>query len=115
MNGPLFESARRFCVYSYRVGHGPLLLRSGKTDGHLTRISLLITDVRALEIRSWFTGITISETSPDYLSGFQSNPREMMEPGLKIYALAGVGWRGFVLGGAVFVSEDEAEFGDPPH
>jgi hypothetical protein len=106
-------SDRRFSVVSYARGHGLLLLRSGKTDEHLTRIDILITDVRAMEIRSWFTGIEIAETDEQYLAGFQSKPVEMVEVGNRIYSLKGNGWCGFVVGGVLFVHEDELEFGEP--
>src|SRR4030081_3002378 len=49
-----FKSDRKFSVVSYGVSHGPLLLRSGKNNEHQTRIDVLILDVRAMEIRSWF-------------------------------------------------------------
>jgi hypothetical protein len=113
MNVNSFKSPRRFVVYSYAVGHGPLLLRSGKTDAHKTRIDVLILDVRAMEIRMWFDGFAISETDSSYLLHFRSNPTEMMEVGLKVYALSGNNWQGFVVGGKLLVHEDEHEFGAP--
>jgi hypothetical protein len=108
-----FASDRKFSVFNYLIGHGLLLLRSGKTDEHPTRIDILITDVRAMEIRSWFTGIEIAGADEQYLAGFQSNPVEMVEIGHRIYALNGNGWRGFVVGGACFVHEDELDFMAP--
>ena len=42
-----FRSDRKFSVFSYGISHGPLLLRSGKTNEHHTRIDVLILDVRA--------------------------------------------------------------------
>lgn len=37
----------------------------------------------------------------------------MMEVGLRAYALTGKSWNGFVLGGSLFVHEDDAEFNAP--
>src|SRR5664279_1848194 len=91
-----FRSGRRFSLFSYGIGHGPLLLRSGKTNQHLTRIDVLILDVRAMEIRSWFDGLEITRVDQDYLHGFRSNPIELMEAGLSVYALSGKGWQGFI-------------------
>jgi hypothetical protein len=108
-----FKSARKFSVFCYGISHGPLLLRSGKTDEHHTRIDVLIKDVRALEIRSWFEGLEISEVDRNYLRDFPSNPLEMMEVGLRIYALSGKGWQGFVVGGNLCVHEDDADFMAP--
>lgn len=105
-----FRSARKFSVFSYGISHGPLLLRSGKTDEHHNRIDVLFQDVRAMEIRSWFEGLEIDEVDRSYLRDFPSNPIEMMEAGLRIYALSGNGWQGFVVGGILSVHEDDADF-----
>jgi hypothetical protein len=113
LNVTSFRSDRKFSVYSYGIGHGRLLLRSGKSDEHPTRIDVLILDVRALEIRSWFEGFEIFEVDRDYLRNFRSKPIEMVQVGLSVYALSGAGWQGFVLGGKLFVQEDDAEFMDP--
>ena len=86
-----FKSDRKFCVFSYGISHGPLLLRSGKIAQHQTRIDVLIKDVRALEIRSWFEGLEMCEVDQNYLRDFSSNPIEMIEVGLRVYALTGDG------------------------
>jgi hypothetical protein len=108
-----FKSDRKFSVLSYSVSHGPLLLRSGRTDEHHTRIDVLILDVRAMEIRSWFEGFEIALVDQDYLRDFRSRPAEMMEPGLNVYAISGKEWQGFIVGGKLFVHEDEADFMAP--
>jgi hypothetical protein len=108
-----FRSDRQFSIYGYGISHGPLLLRSGKTNKHHTRIDVLILDVRAMEIRSWFEGFEIAEVDEDYLRGFRSNPIEMMQSGVKVYALSGKGWQGFIVGGNLCVHEDEADFSAP--
>lgn len=108
-----FKSDRKFSVFSYSVSHGPLLLRSGRTDEHHTRIDVLILDVRAMEIRSWFEGIEIALADQKYLQDFRSRPAEMMQPGLNVYAIAGKGWQGFIVGGNLWVHEDEADFMAP--
>jgi hypothetical protein len=108
-----FKSDRKFSVFSYSVGHGPLLLRSGRTDEHHTRIDVLILDVRAVEIRSWFEGFEIALVDHDYLREFRSRPTEMMEPGLNAYSISGKEWQGFIVGGTLYVHEDEADFTAP--
>ena len=106
----MFKSDRRFVMFSYEVTHGLLLLRSGKTDQHKTRIDILIRDVRALEIRAWFEGIQILEGNGGDLVGFRSNPVQMIEPGNKVYIVRGRAWEGFVLGGEFSIHEDNEEF-----
>ena len=108
-----FKSDRKFWVIGYGAGHGPLLLRSGKTDEHHTRIDVLILDIRAMEIRSWSEGFEIALVDQAYLRDFRSCPAEMMEPGLNVYAISGKGWQGFILGGKLCVHEDEADFMAP--
>jgi hypothetical protein len=108
-----FKSDRKFSVISYGISHGPLLLRSGKTKEHHTRIDVLVLDVRAMEIRSWFEGFEIALVDQNYLRDFRSSPAEMMEPGLNTYAISGKGWQGFVVGGYLSVHEDEADFAAP--
>src|SRR4029078_11406407 len=100
-----FKSDRKFSVFSYSVSHGPLLLRSGKTNEHHTRIDVLVRDVRAMEIRSWFEGFEIKEEEREYLREFRSKPIEMVEPGNKVYALRGRAWQGFIVGGLLLTPE----------
>jgi hypothetical protein len=108
-----FKSDRKFSLFSYGLSHGPLLLRSGRTDEHHTRIDVLILDVRAMEIRSWFDGVEIALADQDYLRDFRSRPAEIMEPGLNAYAISSKGWQGFIVGGSLWLHEDEADFMAP--
>lgn len=108
-----FVSDRKFSLISYDMSHGALLIRSGKTNEHHTRIDVLILDVRAMEIRSWFEGIEIKQVDLNYLTGFPSRPIDMMEIGQKIYGLLGAGWQGFVVGANLCLHEDEADFTAP--
>ncbi|QHO71541.1 hypothetical protein ACH79_01800 [Bradyrhizobium sp. CCBAU 051011] len=107
-----FKSDRKFSIFSYEASHGLLLLRSGKTNEHHTRIDVLVRDVRAMEIRSWFEGFEIVEEDREYLREFRSNPIEMIEPGNKVYALRGIGWRGFIVAGILLAQEDDGEYMD---
>jgi hypothetical protein len=108
-----FKSDRRCSIVSYGISHGLLLLSSGKDDERYTRLEVLIQDVRAMEIRSWFEGLDLKEVDQEYLRDFRSNPIEMLQVGMKVYALLGKGWQGFVVGGTLSVHEDEAEFMAP--
>ena len=109
----LFESSRSFVIFTYSAGHGLLLLRSRKSNLYSKRLDVLIQDVRAMEIRTWFDGLKIEEANRKYLEGRPSKPVEMIEPGNRIYALTGTGWEGFIVGGIVSVREDDGEYMDP--
>jgi hypothetical protein len=113
MSTPLFQSDRPFALLTYTRSHGLLLLRSGKPNPSSKRIDVLFQDVRAMEIRAWFEGIEIAETDAKYLENRMSVPSEMLEFGNRIYALKGVGWSGFIVGGIVSVLEDDGEFWEP--
>ena len=109
----VFQSSRSFELYSYSGDRGQMLLRSRKKNDAPSRIDLLITDVRAMEIRCWLDGIMIEEVDVHYLAEFSSKPDQMIEPGNKVYAIIGGGWRGYVLGGLAFTGEDDGEYGAP--
>jgi len=112
-NTTIFESKRSFVIFSYAASHGLLLLRSRKTKEAPKRIDVLFQDVRAMELRSWFEGVTIEEVDPTFLRDFHSNPAQMIEPGNKVYSIKGREWLGFIVGGIVSVREDDGEFFAP--
>ncbi len=66
-----------------------------------------------MELRSWFEGITIEPRDLGYLSGFRSNPVDMVEVGNVVYSVIGSGWQGFVVGGILMVHEDDGELNEP--
>jgi hypothetical protein len=71
----LYESGRLFSVFGYAMSHGLLLLRSGKShEAPTTRVDILFSDVRAIEIRMWFRGIKIEEVDPTFLDRQHSKP-----------------------------------------
>jgi hypothetical protein len=111
---PLFTSDRSFVVFSYAMSHGLLLLRGRKQPPSTpTRLDILFQDVRALEIRCWFDGLTIEETDASFLQDAPSNPAQMIEPGNKVYALKSRDWTGFIVGGIMRTHEDQGEPFEP--
>jgi hypothetical protein len=107
--GRTLESARTFSLFSYAMSHGLLLLRSGKTNEHKTRVDILFHDVRVMEIRAWFKGLLIREALPAAIASRLSNPSDMIEIGNKVYLLEAAGWQGFVVGGILTTCEDDGE------
>ena len=109
-----FSSDRHFFLVGFHASHGLLLFRSPKhRDGATTRIDVLIKDVRAVELRAWTDGLLIEEVDAARVSEVQTRPLSLIEPGNRVYALAGDGWNGYVVGGALFTAEDDKEIGDP--
>ena len=78
-----------------------------------TRIDVLFTDVRALELRAWTDGLFIEEVEPSSIVDRPSRPTALIEPGNRVYALRGNGWEGFIVAGAIFTAEDDKEESEP--
>ena len=53
------EYERTFSLHLYWVSHGLLLLRSGKTAQHPSRVDILFQDVRWMALPVWFDGLRI--------------------------------------------------------
>ena len=106
-----YESARQFSIFSYQHGHGMLLFRSGKRGHGEKRVDLLIKDVRVLETRTFSSGLAICTVEPAALSTRLSRPLSAIERGHRAYLLSGSDWEGFVVGGPLWLHEDDAEFG----
>ena len=108
----IYNSARKFIIFSYSASHGLLLLRSAKRTSDDTRCDVVFHDVRAMELRASSDGITIAEVDLAYLARFKSTPLDMIQPGLVAYSVGNERWSGFVLGGVVRTAEDRADFFD---
>jgi hypothetical protein len=54
-----FSSDRRFQLWSYRVSHSQLLLRSVKDAEHTSRIDVLFKGVDALDLPTRLDGLVI--------------------------------------------------------
>ena len=54
-----YEGDREFSVFVYLISHGLLLLRSGKSEAHPTRVDILFQDVRWIGIPGLMNGVRI--------------------------------------------------------
>jgi len=104
---------RKFQIVTYRCSHGQLLLRSAKSPNCPTRIDVLFKDVRAFELRTFLSGLSIAEGDSTQVRDRASKPLDAMEDGHKVYVLKSEDWVGYVVGGAVFWHEDQGEFAQP--
>ena len=95
------------------MSHGQLLLRSPKAPGLPTRVDVLFTDVRAMELRTTLQTLTIEEGQPSDLSGRPTRPQEATEAGHKFYLLRSGDWVGYIIAGTVHWHEDHGEYGEP--
>lgn len=74
-----YQSNRSFTIAKYIASHGLLLLRRAKTTTLHTRVDILFSDVRAMEMRCMSHGLEIAIASPDDMRHFLSKPPETLE------------------------------------
>lgn len=108
-----FISPRLFTVFSYQMSHGILVLRSAKTTDSPHRVTIMIKDVKALELRTYIEGIAIEPSSVNEIEAEQARPNEVVEVGHNIFKVTSKSWKGYVVGGAMFVEEDTCEYFAP--
>ena len=103
---------RLFSVHLYWVSHGLLLLRSGKTNQHPSRLDILFSDVRWMALPAWFEGIRIE------LGGLSDIPLPLtakikQEAHLMtVFRVVSQGVAHCLIAGAgVRVAEDQADYG----
>ncbi len=110
--GPLpYVSPRQFVLSGYVHSHGQMLLRS---DNYLDgapqkRLEILFKDVRFVALPHVMDGLTLGLGSPSQLRPYVDDlTRLEFDYGIKLYELNGNGWKGIVVGGAVWMAEDDA-------
>lgn len=110
MEKVILDTDRYFSIYMYYFSHGLLLLRSGKTDEHNTCIDVLFRTVTCMEIRTYIHGLRIEESSIDCIGDQSSRPIDILHPEETVYSLKSTDWEGFIVGGRVFIHEDDRKF-----
>ena len=113
MHKQVCEFKRKFQIFGFSCTHGILLLRSAKTKADSTRIDILFTDVRSLELRTFIEPLLIVEVDPSESANRSTKPNETMEHGHKIYFLKSRDWSGCLVAGACRWHTDDLEFGCP--
>ena len=108
----VFASDRTFQLWFFTVSHSKLLLRSTKNDKFSTQVDVLFTSVSALRMLTLFDGLNVLEVQPSSVDLSLIGPTSSLKYGTKLFQLSGVGWDGFVLGGAMFWVENELDFFD---
>ncbi len=109
----IYESTRRFEVWTWGVGHRGLLLRSNPAAGAPTRIELWFKPAYAVSLPSWLDDIQISRTS----DSARKRATEVLGRTLADYedlfvvrSRQGFGW---VVAGGVHGREDDNEYDAP--
>ena len=113
MNKLHLNFCREFQLWTYRVGHGELLLRSPKAPGYPTRIDILFKSVQAVELRSRIETLVVEEAQASEVLNRATKPMAFVEKGHKIYLIKSKDWVGLIIAGAVFWAEDLGEYGQP--
>lgn len=103
----VISTDRMFKIWAYRISHGQLLLRSGRSAEHGTRIDLLFKDVSLLCLPSVLHGLTVEDMGPDStlpVEGF------VLQPGQHVFRLTTKAFVGYVAASVAFVHEDQGDY-----
>lgn len=103
------RAERTFQVWAYTVSHAQLLLRSVKTDVDETRVDVVFKNVRAMSLCNAFEKLSVQECAVEDLEA--ATPQS--GPNAKGYKLKSERFTGWVVADAMFVHEDDGEYGDP--
>ncbi|MCR6488714.1 hypothetical protein M8542_38385 [Amycolatopsis sp. OK19-0408] len=101
---------RRFDVWSYAISHSVLLLRSGRTSAAPTRIDLMFRVVQEMRLRQWMDDVEIqllTEGVSDRFADVQISGDRALFVILSAGSVCG-----FVVAGALYMSEDDLEYGE---
>lgn len=90
-----------------------MLLRSPKSTDKSTRIDVLFTDVRVIELRAILSTLLIEEVDATDVAERPTKPSQTMETGHRVFVLKCESWSGCIIAGAVHWHEDEGEYGQP--
>ena len=108
-----FDSHRSFRMWSYRVGHNLLLLRSVKSEQEPTRVDVLFKPVAALNLPSEFRGLRIRDADADEAASIRSVAGGSWIEEHRLFIVEGGEFTGWVLAAAVAHAEDNGEYSDP--
>jgi len=106
------EYARSFSLHLYTIGHGLLLLRSGKTTELVTRVDIAFYDVRWMVLPNRLNGLRIEKGQ---ISDIPLPLTEMIKKEahfMSVYRLSSEGVMHYLLADAVRVMEDEKDYMD---
>ena len=104
-----FDAGRLFQVWSYRVGHSQLVLRSNRDAEYPTRVELLFKSVSAVHLPTAMSALAVRVLQTDAELPEWAGPQD----GRNVYAIQFSGGRGYVVAGAAFVAEDALDFTAP--
>jgi len=106
------EFNRRFSIHLYWVSHGLLLLRSGKSGQHSTRVDILFSDVRWMAVPVWFEGIRIEQGELSEIPLSLTAKIKEEAHFMTVFKVVSQGVTHWVLAGKnVQVSEDDKNYG----
>jgi hypothetical protein len=116
----VFHSIRRYQLWQYSVSHGQLLLRSPKDATHGTRVDVLFSGVRSLNLPTLIDGLSIEESKEPAavrdvgnLGAWSTGGERASLNGYKLYRLKGPDCDGHIVAASVTHLEDEGEYHEP--
>jgi hypothetical protein len=111
-----YSSSRQFLLAGYNHD-GLLLLRSDRlsADVGAKRVEILFQDTRFVSLPTFpLGGLEINLGDVSLVSLYLDNPLTLdLDLGVSVFAVRGCTWRGFVVAGSLWMSEDDADPGQP--
>jgi len=104
----MFESGRKFQIWSYSVSHGSLLFRSVKNEKNNTRIDIFFKNVKFINSKTSIEGMVISEI--DDLGIMSNYSISNLFLGDRKFAIHSEKWKGLVVAGFFGWKEDDGEY-----
>lgn len=104
---------RDFQIWKYDVSHAQLLLWSVKGNTQKTRVEVLFKSVHLMQLPTNFSRLRILEITKEEFQASRLSLGLSSDLGMRYFLVEGNGWKGLVVAGAVFWSEEDAEHYDP--
>jgi hypothetical protein len=105
------DQRRQFQVWSYTTSHGQLLLRSSKSINYNSRFDVLFKDVAYICIPAVFNCLKVIELDGDPEVSIMLGDLSLHDR--TIFRIAGEGYSGYIVAGAIFWNEDQGEYDEP--
>jgi len=114
MSITILSSDRMFQIWKYTIGHSQLLIRSTKSPEFPSRIDVLFKGVEQFHLPATFEGLFITEASEAEIERLCTLRESVsFHKNLKVFAVTGRDYVGYVAALAVFSHEDQGEYYDP--
>ncbi|MBL7854172.1 MAG: hypothetical protein JNL17_07230 [Cyclobacteriaceae bacterium] len=112
MKKEIFRSERYFVLFDYFVGHGQLLIRSSKKDGHPANIDVIFFDTTFIQSFTMLRGLIISLIDKNAISSYPVVHEYLKLENSSLFELESGGEKFYVAASFVKVYENDLGFSE---